>query len=175
LFNAQFRIQREAILASGRYIPLVIENVKGAQPWVGRAKAHFGSFYLWGDVESLGNRIVRSGDLRFGDSGLRPGGGRKNNGGSWFHIGSPGQTKLAQNPVNGVKLQSLDGGRRTDIGKGARFTGRDCGIEGIKGFARLVRLSSGSSARKAASAQIAKIPLPLARYIARTFKPEAPK
>ena len=58
LFNAQFRIQREAIEAAGHYIPMVIENVRGAQKWVGRANAHFGSFFLWGDVGMVGNRVV---------------------------------------------------------------------------------------------------------------------
>lgn len=53
LFEACFRIQREASEAAGRHIPLVVENVKGAQKWVGRARWHFGSFYLWGDVPAL--------------------------------------------------------------------------------------------------------------------------
>lgn len=65
LFDTCFRLQREASEAAGRYIPLVVENVKGAQPWVGPSKANFGSFYLWGDVESVGGRIV-SGALKFG-------------------------------------------------------------------------------------------------------------
>lgn len=56
LFQAQFRIQREASEAAGHHIPLVVENVKGAQPWVGRAKAHWGSRYLWGDVPLLPER-----------------------------------------------------------------------------------------------------------------------
>ena len=58
LFDACFRIQREACAAAGRYIPMVVENVRGAQPWVGKAKANFGSFYLWGDVAMVGKRIV---------------------------------------------------------------------------------------------------------------------
>ena len=58
LFDAQFRIQREACEAAGRYIPMVMENVRGAQPWVGRAKAKFGSFMLWGDVRQIGRKIV---------------------------------------------------------------------------------------------------------------------
>ena len=53
LFNECFRIQREASEAAGRYIPLIVENVRGAQKWVGRAKWHYGSFYLWGDVPAL--------------------------------------------------------------------------------------------------------------------------
>jgi hypothetical protein len=91
LFDACFRIQREAIAATGHsrtcpdcdgeamtpgccrcercdgkghiwvgmhHIPLVIENVKGAQPWVGEAKAHFGSYYLWGDVDTVNGNLV---------------------------------------------------------------------------------------------------------------------
>jgi hypothetical protein len=53
LFNAQFRIQREASEAAGHYIPLIVENVRGAQKWVGQARWHYGSFYLWGDVPAL--------------------------------------------------------------------------------------------------------------------------
>lgn len=53
LFEACFRIQREACAAAGRHIPLVVENVRGAQKWVGPARWHFGSFYLWGDVPAL--------------------------------------------------------------------------------------------------------------------------
>jgi C-5 cytosine-specific DNA methylase len=53
LFDACFRIQREACEAAGRHIPMVVENVRGARPWVGPAQGHFGSFYLWGDVPAL--------------------------------------------------------------------------------------------------------------------------
>src|SRR6266851_1444527 len=74
LFDACFRIQRQASEAAGRHIPLVVENVKSAQPWVGPARAHFGSYYLWGDVDSVGGRIV-AGGLRFGQT-LKAGRGR---------------------------------------------------------------------------------------------------
>jgi hypothetical protein len=47
LFDACFRIAREC------GVPIVLENVKGAQPWVGQAAAHFGPYYLWGDVPPL--------------------------------------------------------------------------------------------------------------------------
>jgi hypothetical protein len=53
LFEACFRIQREASEAAGRHIPLVVENVRGAQKWVGRSRWNFGSFHLWGDVPAL--------------------------------------------------------------------------------------------------------------------------
>lgn len=53
LFDVCFRIQREAIEAAGHFIPLVVENVCGAQPWVGRARGRYGSYFLWGDVPAL--------------------------------------------------------------------------------------------------------------------------
>lgn len=145
LFDACFRIQREASEAAGHHIPLVLENVRGAIPWVGPARWNFGSYYLWGDVPALMPATVAA-----------------------------------------VKVPSASG-RRTDVGKGARFTSRDCGIEGgIKnkdadGYARshpnafgwkAPRTSSCDiAARKAAAALVAKIPLPLSQHIARTFKP----
>jgi hypothetical protein len=53
LFDTCFRIQREAIAAAGHHIPMVVENVRGAQEWVGKAKWKEGSYYLWGDVPLL--------------------------------------------------------------------------------------------------------------------------
>src|SRR5574340_526731 len=53
LFDACFRIQREACEAAGRHIPMVVGNVRGAIPWVGRSRWNYGSFHLWGDVPAL--------------------------------------------------------------------------------------------------------------------------
>lgn len=53
LFDACFRIQREACAAAGRHIPLIVENVRGAIPWVGRSRWNSGSFHLWGDTPAL--------------------------------------------------------------------------------------------------------------------------
>ena len=83
LFETCFRIQREACGAAGRHIPTVVENVRGAQKWVGRARWHYGSYYLWGDVPAL----------------MPVAASIKNNGGSWFNIGSPGQNGTRGNPV----------------------------------------------------------------------------
>jgi C-5 cytosine-specific DNA methylase len=168
LFDACFRIQREAIEVAGHFIPLVVENVKGAQPWVGQSRWNFGSFHLWGDVPAL----------------MPMEKGIKNNGGSWFNIGSPGQKITNKNPVheyinqtgnkgiphkpsghwtnpeeNGTKQAGLSGVRKN--GKGDRWFQDGAAKHGSK-----------SNARKAASAAIAKIPFPLAQHIARTWKPE---
>jgi hypothetical protein len=67
LFDACFRIQREASEAAGHHIPMIVENVRGAQPWVGKARAWFGSYYLFGDVGMVGKRVV-AGVPRFGVS-----------------------------------------------------------------------------------------------------------
>lgn len=53
LFDACFRIQREACVAAGRHIPLIVENVRGAIPWVGRSRWNWGPFHLWGDVPAI--------------------------------------------------------------------------------------------------------------------------
>jgi site-specific DNA-cytosine methylase len=89
LYNACFRIAREI------GCPIVLENVKGAQPWVGRANAHYGSYYLWGDVGDVGGRVVRADvSARFGQY-VRPSRAQKFNPdgtahgqGSWFAVPS---------------------------------------------------------------------------------------
>lgn len=248
LFDACFRIQREASIAAGHHIPMVVENVKGAQPWVGQARANFGSFYLWSDIGMANSNIVVPG-AGFGDVLRAPGRSKipgqnwslyretgevsphwnmqahKNGeigGGSWFAIGSPGQTSVGMNPdshqfeqtgqpggsfqsaavetktvghVNkrdgythtrhltnqsesdGVKIHGsgdeywrkpLEAKRReaTAVKNGGDWFGGpyQSGQHGRS-------TGSGSSARKAASAMIAKIPEPLSRYLAQQFKP----
>jgi len=93
LFNTCFRIQREACEAAGHYIPMVIENVRGAQKWVGRAKAHYGSFFLWGDVGMVGNRVVAIVNGKILGRGVAPiraqkfnPDGTQHGAGSWFAI-----------------------------------------------------------------------------------------
>ena len=142
LFESCFRLQKEASEAAGRHVPLVVENVKGAQKWVGRARWAYGSFFLWGDVPALmpiqkyHQRLkVRANDQwninRANFTGLRKGwdtDGRKAPAGTqWFN----------------------DGPRTKDS---------------------LASMGGKSKARKMASAMIAKIPLPLSRHIARVFK-----
>jgi hypothetical protein len=87
LFNACFRIQREASEAAGRYIPMVVENVVGAQKWLGPAKWHYGAFYLYGDVPAImpfsagvkGSADQLGGDRRtWFDGGLTKFGSRSN-------------------------------------------------------------------------------------------------
>ena len=165
LFGACFRIQREAIEAAGHFIPLVVENVRGAQEWVGRSRWAFGSFHLWGDVPALMPMVVK----RNGTKSGRPAGegvmawttghvegywnGTKNTGGSRFNIAHNTTSGKGNNPARGP------------------------GIDGIKQggdwFSDGISLTTGSKspARKAASAMIAKIPLPLSRHIAASWRP----
>ena len=115
LFEACFRIQREACEAAGRHIPLIVENVRGAQKWVGRARWAYGSYYLWGDLPAL------------------------------MPIGAPAKQR-----------------GKPGSGKDGWFYGN------YEGSAR--RFSSKSKERRQWTAMIAKIPLPLSRHIAATFR-----
>jgi hypothetical protein len=147
LFDSCFRIQREACEAAGRYIPLVVENVRGAQKWVGRARWNFGSFYLWGDVPALMPAVAHN---TTSGKGQNPD-GRKTHG----HVNrrnGHGHTRHLTNPAeHGVKTPNN-------------------GYAGMSGWGN-GHTGSKSNARKAASAAIAKIPFALAQHIARTYKP----
>lgn len=232
LFTQAERIQREAIEASTcwacedwhitaycdackgtrrRFIPMVQENVRGAQKYVGRARWHYGSFYLWGDVPALmpitvgGVKVKAMGagwyhpsnprhvpGLGFNthadramraDDSVKVGGARgddwfthhnrpefderatKNGGGSWFNV--------AHNTTSG-KGQNPDGRKLAEHAISNASEGRKGYASGTGNLGKSVvsrTTSSKSSARKAASARIAKIPLPLARHIARTYYP----
>lgn len=150
LFEACFRIQREAIEAAGHHIPLVVENVCGAQKWVGHAKWHYGSFYLWGDIPALMPIVSRH---------------AKVGGIDFSGYGTPGYKAQA---FNGTAEQRL---RMNSISNAA--DGRKQKGSGAAWFRGEIGMMSGrSSARKAASAHIAKIPLLLSRHIARAWWPE---
>jgi C-5 cytosine-specific DNA methylase len=165
LFETCFRIQREASEAAGKRIPMVVENVKGAQKWVGRSRWNYGSFHFWGDVPALMPMTFRgvkvpgmnwSGSDKpgykaqaFNDTAI------KNLGGSWFNV--------AHNTTSGH-------GRNPDGRKGP-----SCGKDGWFGANRdhpSRKHSSGSVKRKFASAMIAKIPMPVAQHIARVYRPK---
>lgn len=164
LFDACFRIQREASAAAGRHVPMVVENVKGAQPWVGMAKAHYGSFYLWGDVESVGGAVVGS-RPRFGETlkATRRGGKGKTN----FHFYE--NTGLPSPSFHGAEHEPSVS-RAVEMGSKKGFvTGLGLGHDWRQDPS--ARFNSKSDSRKAASAQIAKIPFLLAQHIARIYKP----
>ncbi len=153
LFDACFRIQREAIDAADHHIPMVVENVRGAQPWVGQAKWNFGSYYLWGDVPALMPITMPRAVMKHGIA-------HRSNGETNFH-----GTKMGPSPGNVWKDRPPSIAAHREGLKNARNWWSD-------GEGNLsATTSSKSSARKAASATIAKIPLPLASWIAKVYKP----
>ena len=177
LFDACFRIQREACEAAGRHIPLIVENVRGAQKWVGRARWNYGSFFLWGDVPALMPMTlkgVKVGGLDWNDRSRKgqafnthaerlhklPGFRFDGSGGS-FQSASVGYV-LPSGSSTGDCLIIQDGSGAKHHDSGAAWWRTGPG-----------KLPSASPRRKMASAMIAKIPLPLARYIAATFRPRA--
>lgn len=169
------------------YIPLIVENVRGAIPWVGQSRWHYGSFHLWGDVPALmpisfrqkpkfimddianGQRRevegiyaegVKVSGFRFdGNGGSFQSAAVKNTGGSWFAIQDGKQVprndpRYQNNPVSVPGGIKQGGDWFSDPNSPSRMYG------------------SKSNSRKAASAQVAKIPFVLSRHIARVFKPD---
>lgn len=143
LFDAQFRIQREASEAAGRHIPLVVENVRGAQEWVGRAAWNFGSYYLWGDVPALMPKAI--------DARKVPG----------FRF--DGVSKKCFQQVAADRSREAEGRKNGNDWFGS---GENCSLQ-----RRAASGSKARKARKAASATVAKIPLQLSRHIARVYRP----
>lgn len=164
LFDSCFRLQREAIEAAGHHVPLVVENVRGAQPWVGRSNWNYGSFHVWGDVPALMpmtvKRGVKVGGLdwsKYGQADYKTSGAAgcfrdeslKRPGFRFDGSGKSFQTAC----VNGIK----NGGDWFGPGEDA---------------SAMRNQSSKSPKRKAASALIAKIPFELAHWIARAWLPQ---
>lgn len=150
LFYACFKLAHDA------GVPVIVENVRGAVPWVGPAAWNFGAYYLWGDVPALMPITMKRGQkvpgFRFDGSGKSfQSESVKVAGLNWNGYGQPGYKpkgfnvtaakRLRQNPPFGWKGSIMQKG------------------------------SSRSDSRKAASAMIAKIPFPLSQHIARAFKP----
>lgn len=163
LFQACFCIQMQASEAAGRYIPLVIENVKGAQPWIGSARWHFGSFYLWGDVPALMPMTLRTRKSRHIPLCETPAGVGST---SWFH----GNSKR-ENRFYGVKNPGQDWSRHALTGETSPHWNVTATRESRSQAGGAAAHSSRSSARKQASALIAKIPFELSSHIARCFYP----
>ncbi len=180
LFKACFRIQREACEAAGRHVPLVVENVRGAIPWVGRSRWNWGSFHLWGDVPALmpmifkhkvpGFRLDGSGGSFQSASVAET--SIKGVGPSWdAAAGSSRQgMKRWTNPSEGFKRPGID---LSDVGFNVSAAREfEHSVEGAA-YRRTdddKRQHIGVT-RKFASAMIAKIPEPLARHIARVYRP----
>ena len=172
LFRAQFRIQQEACEAAGRHIPMVVENVCGAQKWMGQARCRYGSYYLWGDVPALMPMVRRHAKVggldwsKYGQPDYKSSGAAgyfrdtafKNQGGSWF---AQSHNKVPMSRGDALKEAGLKQGGQwfTKYGPGNTNPMR--------------RTGSKSTQRKMASAMIAKIPLPLSSYIARIYHPAA--
>jgi hypothetical protein len=170
LFDACFRIQREACEAAGRHVPMVVENVRGACKWVGRSRWNYGSFHLWGDVPALmpmtvtkrmksqiscaprrDERVASTHEEAHALHYKLPG----------FRFDGTGRSFQSQSvEASGVKQAAYDADAGLKMG-GDWFSDPTSTCR---------RHGSKSSARKAASALIAKIPLALSQHIARVYR-----
>jgi C-5 cytosine-specific DNA methylase len=196
LVNACFRIQREASDAAGHHIPMVVENVKGMQRSFGRARWSFGSFFLWGDVPALmpatREKVMKAGIAhrpdgatnfhRELDNGKKVPGFRFDGSKRSFQTACV-NTMNGRDPYlpEGLKhggdwfsdpsSPSRQGGQVKTVAEGRKGAGGSWIGDGYKPNQHGRNTPSNSPARKRASAMIAKIPLPLSTYPARTFHP----
>jgi hypothetical protein len=198
LFWACWRIQQEACEAAGRYIPMVVENVVGAQRWIGAARWHFGSYYLWGDVPALmpPAKVLKVPGFNFHQHEKGQPGGKFQSAGvksatsniaMWkdrpkdeMWSGSHGQNPDGREvPVysdprrNGGKGAHLTNPRENEERLDATKQGGDWWNKESRANGSMAQSSSRSDSRKAASAVIARIPEPLSRHIAECFLPVA--
>lgn len=191
LFDACFRIQREACEAAGKHIPLIVENVRGAIPWVGRSRWNFGSFHLWGDVPALMpiplmRKIAVKKTIHKGDGSVLANivvgeGVKRAHGTSGSHWTNPAERDIRLADISGFKSRGMNWSDKSLRGQDfTRIAGKQAMVaEGRKGAGagaewfdkNLCQFPSASPSRKAASAMIAKIPAPLARHIAKAFHP----
>lgn len=198
LFDSCFRIQREASAARGRHVPLIVENVRGAIPWVGRSRWNYGSYHFWGDVPALMpmvQKVNKVNGFRFDGSGrsfqTAPVEGVKVGGLDWSKHGEPGYAEGPGRCFRDSAIKNEDGSwfrvshNKTAPTRGDQY-GRPkhtphmknpaehvkCGGDWFSGGANASlqrRENSRSPRRKMASAMIAKIPLPISRHIGRVF------
>jgi hypothetical protein len=151
LFDAAVRIGQEA------GVPTVIENVRGAIPWIGRSRWNFGSYHLWGDVPALMPMTLK---LPAKVPGFRFDGSDKS-----FQSAS----------VEGTKVKGLDWSKHGQPDyktSGAAGCFRDSAIKNNKGQGPRNH-GSKSTKRKFASAMIAKIPFALSSHIGRVYSQSA--
>lgn len=130
--------------------PMILENVRGAERYMGKAKAHYGSYYLWGNVPALlpmGN--PRKGFTRVKDES--------------FSGGRDGKQFRGNTPVSNL-WRDITHMREARDGKMYRK------IEGTPTAGK-----HGSRARKEWSAKVAIIPIELSTWIGEVFYPRERK
>lgn len=170
LFDACFRIQREASEAAGHHIPMVVENVRSAQPWVGRARGSYGSFYFWGDVPALMPYATKA--VKVGGMGWYPPDDPRHQIGAAFNPAAQGAAFSEAREARKVPGFRFDGSGRSFQSEAVKSGAEAGGWFGDgNSFGHGRQHAHKSSARKAASARIAKIPERLSRWIGQVYLP----
>jgi hypothetical protein len=153
------------------------ENVRGAQPWVGRSRWNFGSFHLWGDVPALmpiAKKAIKVPGFRFDGSGKSFQSasveGQKTIGLLQQRDGHGHTRHLTNQAEHGVKGGGFDLGEKGfNVAAAERFGHLVAGAN-YRRTAEDKRQHIGVS-RRFAAAMIAKIPFVLSSYISQHFHP----
>lgn len=166
-----------------------VENVRGAQPWVGRSAWNYGSYHLWGDVPALmpivlnrrmkyqgsaKERLWKDREIPRLNQGHAPLSeqGTKVGGQNWSRFKETGEVsphwRMEATKGKGSWFGDYQAQKKEQDEAGLKQGGDWFGKGEACSMSR--RFSSRSKARARASAEIAKIPFPLASYIAKHFK-----
>ncbi len=198
LFYQYFRIQREVSAAAGHYVPLIVENVLGAQRWVGRSQANFGSFHFWGDVPALmpiPGKVRMKSRVSCAARNFSERVATTPEEAHALHCRLPQSEEGRKLPGNNAprrwderEVQRLGDATKTvghvnkhDGHSHTRHLTNQAESDAVKSghwfgdggsYAPMAMMGPKSSARKRASAEIAKIPYPLAAWLAKTFYPK---
>lgn len=153
IWEACVRIAREAEL------PLVLENVRGAERYMGRARARFGSYHLWGDVPVL----LPDGAPRKGF--YAPSG---SNQARALHRTSAGYRMAQQRDVAALRMA----GERARWDFEAPHQRKSPFPETTDSFKALDKSIPWMERRRLWSAKVAKIPFELGFHIGTVFHPQ---
>ena len=151
---------------------MIVENVRGAQKWVGKSAWNYGSFHLWGDVPALMSiakavKITGQDWSKFAKMGeVSP---------HWrmegLKCGDASERRWEDRTVKRLRDATKDQVRKqlqdsAGTKQGGDWFGAGCDMS----ISRMY--SSKSIQRKRAAAEIAKIPFPLSQFIALTYYPQ---
>jgi hypothetical protein len=160
--------------------PLVLENVQGARKYMGPASAHYGSFYLWGDVPALlpiGRPQKGFGRVKEMDNPTDHRGGF---GGTDYQVAHPKGETFAPRRTRAGFAGEMD--RVKPVYRGPQMSNHCDKFKRMAGREKYRRIHGaeqarhhGSRKRKEWSAQVAMIPLELAEWIGQCFYPHSEK
>ena len=168
-------------IAAECHAPLILENVRNAQYWMGKAVRNCGSFYLWGDIPVL----LPMGKFQKGFGRVKD---IVNPSDPWGGFGgSSYQSRGGKGPLNRKRISGFPGEMERVVPvypQGGQpetesLQGQGCSTKKMTGSVKYRKIHgseqaghAGTDARKLWSAKAAMIPIELSTWIGECFYPQ---